>query len=147
MANFEKMLDLLEYMRAHLDKWDQSNWAYCRAWDNCGTTFCAAGFFGKMNGYEPVFSYSNEVTGQFEKDGDVRWIQAFASSELELTDLEAYALFIGSSSMTNIDNFSELAISILSGTLNDWVDDVGYQMGFDVKGYDNLVKDIAYSSN
>lgn len=125
MANEAKMTELIAYMRTHIDKWNQAEWA---AQTECGTTFCAAGFRAEQLGYQPVFvslfwdeSEKMGVIARFTKNDMSTTAYEVAKNDLELTEREAHALFLASSSMVDIDEFETLAMAIANDKLDYWV--------------------------
>lgn len=85
--NVELAENILEYIEAHPDEWDQRTW-------HCGTTYCFAGLIvrGDDNIIEPNSVGSFDVIDR-STGGKLGVIQKYAADRLGLTIWQADVLF------------------------------------------------------
>lgn len=101
MANVEKLEAVLDYIRTHPEEHNQSTWAEKTA---CGTTLCFAGTAAALAGHQFVWDeFSNDAYLCRAQSGKVEYVAAVAVRELDLTDAQADALFIHSSTFDEVE--------------------------------------------
>ena len=162
MANKKKLMELKEIIRTHQERWNQHVWTDgltnpdATSYEECQTSFCAAGWTAVANGWKPVAlptfwdndyeSGSRFVPRNAEARRDhpdfklelAREAEHLGAEILELTQKETQALFMWSSDMEDFEEFATLIDAIADNHLDEWLMGTDYD-GFDYSAYSRYV--------
>ena len=120
MANAGKLLVLKKWARGEWDKkeagllseWRQAFWFTKTA---CGTACCLAGKQMILEGFEPVFYFSELGSFAMSPEGEVVAVEDAAQEMLGLTDNEADELFYGGNTLKDVE---EIIDRLIDGTFD-----------------------------
>lgn len=153
MANKARLMELKEVIRENRHRWNQASWAEgmtkpnAASYQECQTSFCAAGWAAVIAGYKPIAIEAQDVPGIFYANSDnmvprdaearirhrgfswdnVEHAQVIGREFLNLTPLEEQCLFLKSADMTDFDEFATLIDAIADGRLNEWLVNTNYE--------------------
>lgn len=106
-------------------------------WQECGVTFCLAGFQCVRDGLRPQADWHGRATGRFvDERGNVYAARDWAARRMRLTGDEAHVLFVWTAYITDIDALDWVAERIIAGDESELV-----------KCGDCLGEGIAYTNN
>lgn len=122
MPNAEKIRETLAVARANLPRLYMNSWASGRvnpnaaSWQECGVTFCLAGWRAVLDGLRPQADYRGYATGRFvDTSGTVWAADQWAALSMDLTELQSYDLFVQTESVNDIDVLDWAAEQIIAG--------------------------------
>lgn len=122
MPNATKIRETLAVARANLPRLKMATWAdghvdpNARSWEDCGATFCLAGWRCALDGLRPQVGKDGNATGQFiTSDGRVQNPDTWAMESMGLTYRQGFALFNLTADIRDIDALDWVAEQIIAG--------------------------------
>lgn len=122
MPNEAKIRETLAVARENQHRLDMNHWAHgqvnpnAASWQECGVTFCLAGWRAALDGLRPQIGPYGRATGDFiDSDGFIWREGDWAVRSMELDSRQAYDLFVATAGVTNIDVLDWIAEQIIAG--------------------------------